>query len=163
VRVKDPKDFKLIGKPIGGVDNPKIVTGKPLFGIDVKVPGMLYAVYEKCPVYGGKVASANIDEIKALPGIRNAFVVEGRTALTGLLGGVAIVGDTWWAARKARRSLKVTWNEGETARQSSAGFATRATELAKRPPERNLGKDGDVSAALAGAAKVVEAAYYYPF
>ena len=163
VALKDRKDFRIIGTRVPGVDNRSIVTGKPLFGIDVTVPGMRYAVFEKCPVFGGKVASANLDAIKALAGVRDAFVVEGGEALEGLVGGVAIVADTWWHARKARESLRVQWTEGATSAQSSASFAARAAELAKHPGERTLRKDGDVDAALAGAAKVVEASYFYPF
>lgn len=163
VTLKDPKDFKIIGQRVSGVDNKKIVTGQPLFGIDVTVPGMKYAVYEKCPVFGGKVKSANLDEIKGQPGVRNAFVIDGGTELTGLVGGVAIVADSWWLAQKARERLKVVWDEGTTATQSSAGFSKRADELAKEPPQRSLRKDGDVDAGLAGAAKVVEARYEYPF
>lgn len=163
VRLKDPSEFKIIGKPIGGVDNLAIVTGKPLFGIDVALPGMLYAVFEKCPVFGGKVASANLDEIRAIPGVRHAFVVEGGTALAGLLGGVAVVADSWWTAHTARGRLRITWNEGETASQSSTGFATRAAELARGAPQEVARRDGDPDAALASAAKVVEAQYYYPF
>lgn len=163
VRVKDPKDFRIVGTRVAGVDNPAIVRGRPMFGIDVTVPGMLHAVYQKCPVFGGTVASANLDQVRALPGVRQAFVLEGGTALNGLLGGVAILADSWWAANQARRQLVVQWNEGATAAQGSEGFARQAAAFAAGAPQRNLRNDGDCAAALAGAAKVVTAEYSYPF
>ncbi len=164
VPLKDPSAFRIIGQPVPQVAVREIVTGQPIFGIDFTLPGMLFAVFEKCPVFGGRVASANLDEVRNAPGVRHAFVVEGGTALNGLLGGVAIVADSWWAAQKARRDvLRVTWNEGPTASQSSAGFAAEADRLASQPPQQSLRSDGDVASALAGAATRLEAAYAYPF
>ena len=164
VKLKDPKDFKLLGTRISGVDNPKIVTGQPLFGIDTKLPGMLYAVYEKCPVFGGKVVSANLDAIKALPGVKDAFIIEGASIpLNGLMPGVAIVAESTWQAFSARKQLKVVWDEGKYANDSWDAFSAKAAELAKNPGTTTIHKDGDVTAALAGAAKTIEAAYSYPF
>ena len=163
VKLKDPADFKLLGKRVTGVDNPKIVTGQSLFGIDVKLPGMLYAVYEKCPVFGGAPASANLPRIKTMPGVRDAFIVEGTDNVNGLMPGVAIIADSTWAAFNARRQLKVVWNEGKTASESWDAFSAKAEEVGRGAGETQLRKDGDVTAALASAAKVVEAAYSYPF
>ncbi|MEO8619660.1 MAG: molybdopterin cofactor-binding domain-containing protein [bacterium] len=163
IKLKDAKDFKIIGQRTRGVDTHSIVTGVPLYGIDVSVPGMLYATFVKCPVFGGKVASANVDAVKALPGVQHAFVVDGGTSLNGLLPGVAIVADSWWQARSARTKLKVTWDEGGTAAQSSASFASQAAALSKGPAQRSLRKDGDVDAALASAAKTIKGDYFYPF
>jgi isoquinoline 1-oxidoreductase subunit beta len=164
VVLKDPKSFRIVGTRVPGVDNHAIVTGKPLYGIDISRPGMLYAVYEKSPVFGGKVKSANLDDIKRMPGVRHAFVVEpAGTSLEGLLGGVAIVADSWWLARAAKQKLNVVWDEGAGATLSSKEIAATAAELAKKTPQRSLRKDGDVDAALSSAAKVVRAEYFYPF
>src|ERR1035437_5380270 len=126
VKLKDPRDYKLLGQRIGGVDNLAIVTGKPLFGIDVRLPGMLYAVFEKCPAFGGKIISANLDAIRALPGVRAAFVIEGTANLNGLMPGVAIVAESTWAAFSARKQLKVNWDEGATANESWDDFTAKA-------------------------------------
>ncbi|MEJ0008536.1 MAG: molybdopterin cofactor-binding domain-containing protein [Steroidobacteraceae bacterium] len=170
VVLKDPKNYTIIGKSVGGIDSPKVVRGEPLFGIDITVAGMRYAVFQKCPVFGGKVISANVDEVKALPGILNVFVVapEGPTGLPegmamGMQSGVAIVASSWWQANKALESLKVLWDEGPVASQSSAGFAAKALELSKQTPKKVIRKDGDPEAAFATAAKTVEASYSYPF
>ena len=163
LKLKDPKDYKILGRRIGGVDSPKVVTGQPLFGIDVTVPGMVYAVYEKCPVFGGTFVSANLDEIKTMRGVKGVYVIKGGTSLNGLLDGVAITADSWWRADKARKSLKVVWNDGPTADQSSAGYAAQAATLSTQPGAKVLRKDGDVEAALAGADQTLEAAYSYPF
>jgi isoquinoline 1-oxidoreductase beta subunit len=148
--LKDPKDFKLIGTRVAGVDNQKVVTGKPLFGIDVRLPGMLYATYTKCPVFGGTVVRANLDEIKQRPGVRDAFVLDG---IEGLTPGVAIVADSTWNAISAAKALNVQWNTGPVVSQNSTEMATQAVALAKATPP----------APLPEGAKLVEAAYHYPF
>lgn len=164
LKLKDPKDFRIIGQRVSGVDNKAIVTGKPLFGIDVTMPGMLHAVFDKAPVFAAKVVSANLDAIRKEPGVKHAFIVDGVDApLNSLMSGVAIVADSWWLANKARAKLKVVWAEHPTSQQSSAGFAAKAAEFSKLPPQRSLRKDGDVDAALASAARTIEADYFYPF
>ncbi len=174
LRMKDPKEYRILGKFTSGVDNPALLTGKPLFGIDVKVPGMLLAVYQKCPVFAGKVKSANLDQIKRMSGVRDAFIVEGSVRSSavvesdpGLEPGIAIVADTWWQAQAARRALKVEWDTaaGSTmaTAQSSPAFAEKAEQLLKEPPGHTLRSYGDVDGAFKSASKVVEAVYAYPF
>ncbi len=163
VILKDPKDFRIIGKPQRGVDSPAVVTGKPLFGIDVELPGMRHAVFVKCPVFGGTVIRANLDAVRAEAGVSHAFIVNGGQTFDGLVSGIAIVADNWWAASKARRKLEVEWNEGPTAAQDSAGFAKQAAALGPQAPAMSIARDGDPQAAFAAAAQVVEAAYSYPF
>jgi len=116
LKLKDPKDYKIIGKTIAGAETREILTGKPIFGIDVTLPGMLYATFEKTPVLGGKVVSANLDAVKALKGVKHAFIVEGIPSPNnypnylfegpGFEAGVAIVADSWWAAQSARRNSR---------------------------------------------------------
>ncbi len=163
VRLKDPSDFRLMGKRIPGVDNPRILTGQPLFGIDMKLPGMLYAVYEKCPVFGGRPTSANLDRIKSIPGVRDAFILAGTDNVNGLMPGVAIVATSTWAAFSARQKLRVNWDEGKTAAESWDDFVAKAQEISQQPGATQLRRDGDVAAGLRGAAHVVEATYTYPF
>ena len=175
LKMKDPADYKIIGQRLVGDDVHNIVTGKPLFAIDLEIPGMKYACFEKCGVFGGKVATSNIEEIKKMPGVRAAFVVErpekGLPDINGpvlpgdpgLESGIAIVADTWWHAQQARKKLVVTWNEGARNTHSSVGYAAKAAEMAKGTPQRTLRSDGDIDAGFKAAAKTVEAAYSYPF
>jgi isoquinoline 1-oxidoreductase beta subunit len=178
IKLKDQKEFKIMGTRVPGVDNPAIVTGKPSYSVDVNPPGMLYAAFEKCPVFGGKVMSANVDDIKKLPGVKHAFVVDASPAPAAgapagppgprWASGVAIVAETWWHAQNARKSLKVVWDEGPVASQSSAGYMTQIKALASKASEAPAGggprsaKEGDVEAAFASAAKIVEAQYEFP-
>lgn len=163
VALKDPKDYRIIGTPVRAVGVKEIVTGQPVFSIDFTLPGMLWAVYEKCPVFGGTVASANVDQLKTMSGVRHAFVVEPKGANTDLSGGVAIVADSYWQAKTARDALKVTWNEGPTAAQSSATFQANANQHFAKAPAFTLSRLGDADAALKASAKTVEATYSYPF
>ena len=170
VKLKDPKDYRIIGHSQPGVDSHAIVTGKPIFGIDVQLPGMLHAAIEKAPVFAGKVKSANIDQIKALPGVRHVLVIEGGitpAAYTpwepGMEPGIAIVADTWWQAQQARKHLKVEWDLGPAATQSTDGFRKKAAELLQAPPRTTVRKYGDVDAALKSSANVVDATYEFPF
>jgi isoquinoline 1-oxidoreductase beta subunit len=176
LKLKDPADYTIIGKSQTQREMPNIVTGKPIFGIDVQVPGMAYAVFEKCGVFGGKVVSSNIEDIKKMPGVKTAFVVD-RPAdndaillgdngpQKGLENGIAIVAETWWHAQSARKKLQVQWDEPAARKaMSSAGYAAKAEDLHKNGPKNDIRKDGDVAAEFAKPEnKIVEAAYSYPF
>ena len=160
VTLKDPKNFKIIGTRIPGVDNARIVTGQPLFGIDQKQPGMVYAVYEKAPVFGAKVASANLDEIKKMPGVKDAFVLD--DSMSGLAPGVAIVGDSTWTVFKARLALKVQWADSPYGKQSTDDFKAQAAALSKTAGQP-LGTPAGDTTTLPPGAKSVEAAYQFPY
>ena len=167
VTLKDPKDYRIIGKFTGGVDSPLVLAGKPLFGIDTVLPGMLYATYEKAPVFGAKVVSANISAVKAMPGVRDAFIVHGSGQQAvfdmGLVDGVAIVADSWWQTQKALGKLNVAWDRQSVPGQSTAEYERQATHLSRQKPQSVVRRDGDADQALAHAHKVVEGAYAYPF
>ena len=155
-----PSEFKLLGTFIPGVDNAKIMTGQPLFGSDIRLDGMLYAMYQKCPVFGGKARAANLDHIRTLPGVKHVFIVPGTDEYNGLQPGVAIVAESFWEANKARKQLKVDWET--THADSSVDYAKQAEALATEVGEIRR-HDGDVESAFKKAAKVVEASYHYPF
>jgi isoquinoline 1-oxidoreductase beta subunit len=160
VPLKTRSEYKLLGKRFTGVDNVKVVTGQPLFGIDVQLPGMLYANYIKCPAVGGKVKSANLDEIKKMPGVVDAFVLDGTGTPSEVMPGVAIIARSTWAAFKAKGALKVDWDESAASKDSLSQAAAKAKELAGKMPTPEV-NTGDVDAAFGSAAKVVEASYDY--
>ena len=161
--LKDRADYRIIGRPTPQVGADQIVGGRPLYGIDVRLPGMAYAVFQKAPVFGARVASADLSATLAVKGVRKAFVVAGGIEIDGLLPGVAVVADHWWLANRGRQALSVEWADHPTSAQSSDSFARQAIALNTRGPQREARKDGDVEAALANAAKSLDAAYSYPF
>jgi isoquinoline 1-oxidoreductase beta subunit len=172
LKLKSRKDYKLIGKRFTGVDNPAIVTGKPLFALDVQLPGMRYASIEKCPSVGGKAKSFNAEEIKKLPGIIDAFIIDGTPPVDdvmkmGVLPGVAVIGQSTWAVFSARKALKVEWDTTTASKDSWAGFVQQARTLAaKTQGDTVVRTKGDVDKALASddaKAKTVEAYYQYGF
>ena len=162
VALKEPRYFRLLGKRITGVDNDAIVRGEPLFGIDQTLPGMKVATYQKCHAIGGKVKSANLDEIKQMPGVHDAFVLAGNGNAMELLPGVAIVADNTWATIRAKRALRVEWDESEAATDSWSGASASAERLRGESGERVVDQ-GDVDAAFNAAAKRIDASYTYNF
>ena len=163
VPLKSRNDYRLLGTRISGVDNHAIVTGAPLFGIDQVLPNMRYAVYQKCPATGGSVASANLEEIRKLPGVLDAFVLEGNGEVNGLMPGVAIVANGTWAAISAKKQLKIKWNESGAAKDSWSAAIAQANKAAKGPGATVLNNKGDVDEQLRSAAATVESMYRYAF
>lgn len=162
--LKRRADYRLLGTRVGGVDNLAIVTGKPIFGIDTVVPGMHYAMIERCPARGGVPVSANLDEIRALPGITAAFLMPGGAPAPTIREtreppGVAIVGTSTWAVMSARRRLKVQWDEGNAASESSAEMLAAARALTGTKGPLTITEAGDVDS-LAPMRKV-SAQYSY--
>ena len=172
LRLKSRKEYKLIGKRFTGVDNAALVRGQPLFALDVQLPGMKYASIAKCPSVGGKAKSFNAEEIKKLPGILDAFIVEGTPPVTdvmktGVLPGVAIIGKSTWAVFSARKALKIEWDTRTASKDSWTDFVKQASALASKTQGEVVVKTkGDVDLALAAAKthnKTVEAFYQFGF
>ena len=155
VPLKDPKDWKVIGKSIKRLDTVDKLTGKQVYGFDLKLPGMLSASIIECPVFGGKVKSFDAAKISGRKGVKKVVQV-GETA-------VAVVADTWWQAKTALDALPIVWDEGPNAKVSSASIA-EINKAALDADQAFVGNDaGDAKAALAGAVKKIEAVYSYPF
>lgn len=152
--IKDPKDFRLVGKRTKRVDTPAKVNGSAEFGIDVKLPGMVFATVQQCPVIGGKVKSFDATQAKAMPGVQ---------AVVQISDGVAVVADSWWRAKKAMETVQVQWDEGAGATLSTASIVNGTRQALSTGKVIDITKPkGDVAAALQGAAKVMEAEYISP-
>jgi isoquinoline 1-oxidoreductase beta subunit len=155
VPLKDPKDWKLIGKSVKRLDTLNKVTGAQVYGFDLKMPGMLNAAIKDCPVFGGKVKSFEAAKVQGMPGVRHVVQV-GDSA-------VAVVADTWWQAKTALDALPIAWDEGPNAKVSSATIADMLKAGLDADEAFIANQNGDIKAAIAGAAKTVEAVYAYPF
>jgi isoquinoline 1-oxidoreductase beta subunit len=155
VALKDPKDWKIIGKRIKRLDTLNKVTGKQIYGADFTLPGMLNATIKECPVFGGKVKSFDAAKVAGMKGVKKVVQVRDTA--------VAVVADTWWQAKTALDALPIVWNEGENAKVSSASIA-EILQAGLDAPQAFVGnQNGDAKAAIAGAAKKVEAVYAYPY
>ena len=155
IKLKDPKDWKVIGKGVKRLDTPDKVVGKAQYGIDVRLPGMLYATIKACPVNGGKVKSFDAAKITARKGVKKVAQIEDYA--------VAVIADSWWQAKTALDDLPIEWNEGDNAKVSSESIAAWLKEGLDADQAFVGNKGGDVNAALAGAARKVEAVYGYPY
>jgi isoquinoline 1-oxidoreductase beta subunit len=155
VPLKEPKDWKLIGKPVKRLDTMGKLTGAQVYGADLKLPGMLNAAIKDCPVFGGKVKSFEAARVKGMPGVRHVVPV-GDSA-------VAVVADTWWEAKTALDALPIVWDEGPNAQVSSATIAETLKAGLDADQAFVNNQNGDARTAIAGAAKKIEAVYAYPF
>ncbi|MBI3267576.1 MAG: xanthine dehydrogenase family protein molybdopterin-binding subunit, partial [Planctomycetes bacterium] len=153
VTLKDPKDYKLVGRPTKRLDSLEKTNGKALFGIDVQVPGMLVALVARPPVFGGKMKSFDDSKTKAVPGVRHVVAID---------RGVAVVADSFWPASLGIGKLEVVWEDGPLAAFDSEAQPQQYEELAKQPGIV-AEKEGDVEAGLAGAARKFEATYWFPY
>jgi isoquinoline 1-oxidoreductase beta subunit len=170
LRLKPASAYTILGKSHIGVDTDAILAGEPIFGIDTEVEGLRHAVYVKSPVPGARLLSANLEAARAMPGVEQVFAVEGIAPpagaqiglAPGIAPGIAIVGRNWWQVNQARAALDPRWDDGFGAPHDSAVYAARAAELLAGPGKALVQK-GDVDAALAAAAKTVEAVYEAPF
>ncbi|WNJ90790.1 xanthine dehydrogenase family protein molybdopterin-binding subunit [Bosea sp. 685] len=155
VALKDPKDWIIAGKPLPRLDTVDKTNGKKIYGMDLKMPGMLNAAIKDCPVFGGKVKSFEAAPIKGMAGVKHVLAV-GDSA-------VAVVAETWWQAKSALDALPIVWDEGEHAKVSSESIAAWLKEGLDAPSAVVGNQNGDVKAAIAAAAKTVEAVYSYPY
>jgi isoquinoline 1-oxidoreductase subunit beta len=155
LKLKDPKTWKIAGKPLKRLDTIDKVTGKQVYGFDLKLPGMLNAAIKECPVFGGKVKSFDAAKVASLKGVKKVVQV-GDTA-------VAVVADTWWQAKTALDALPIVWDEGPNAKVSSATIAGILKAGLDADQAYVGNQNGDAKAALAGAAKKIEAVYAYPY
>jgi isoquinoline 1-oxidoreductase beta subunit len=155
VPLKDPKTWKIAGKPIKRLDTADKVVGKQIYGFDLKLPGMLNAAIKESPVFGGKVKSFDADKVKGMKGVRHVLKV-GDTA-------VAVVADTWWQAKTALDALPIVFDDAGHANVSSASIAKMLEEGLNAEQAFVGNENGDAKAALAGAAKKIEAVYAYPY
>ncbi|MGB3797469.1 MAG: molybdopterin cofactor-binding domain-containing protein, partial [Alteraurantiacibacter sp.] len=161
--LKDQKDFRIIGRAIVGVDSHKVVRGEPIFGVDTQLEGMVYAAFERSPVFGASLKSANLDAAKSQQGVIDAFTVSANPEVE-LVDGIAIIADNWWLANKARSSLQPQWDNGEWDTHSSAAYAQAAQEAwTSGKSDEVFASKGDTDAAFAEASRVLEAEYSYPF
>ena len=162
VALKDASRYRIIGTRVNGIDNRKVVTGQPLFGIDVRLPNMKYAAVAKCPVFNGRPVKIDATEARQVPGVRDVVEIKGLDNPTFLMPGVAVVADSTWAAFKGREALVVQWDEGPYASESNATLNEQFQKLLAAPPA-TLHNSGRIEDALASAAIVVDNTYSYPF